>query len=61
MKSQCSPCSTWSFFRKNGSLSADGRVLDLSHDVFVLKADGLVPYAANGLKPEVLPALLSVD
>ena len=61
MKSQCSPCSTWSFFRKNGSLSADGRVLDLSHDVFVLKAEGSVPYSANGLKPDAAATILNLN
>ena len=61
MKSRCSPCSTLSLFRKDGSLSADGRLLDLSHDVFVLKADGSVRYAANGLKPDAAATFLNLN
>ena len=44
----------------DGGLEVDGRRLDLSHDFFVLLADGSVRHTM-GLAPDVLSALLTID
>lgn len=45
----------------SGRLSVNNRELDLSTDVFVVTADGSVRYAPNGIAPNTMSALLTIN
>ncbi len=45
----------------DGALTLDGQPLDLSHDIYIVTADGGVHYFADGISPETMRNLLTID